>query len=271
MSEGSGGWLILRKQRALFTIYLKECVAYPAASFIWVLADAQSALILPAVWLAAAPNGVAGLDRGQLVSYYLVSMVLAQFITCHLMWDIAFDIREGDFSAQLIRPISFFRLNLARNLSWRVAKLFLFLPLGLLAFGLYAYKGATAPVFFSWEAVAAILLAQVLSFFAACCVALVTLWTTEFVSILRLYYIPEQFLSGRLLPLATLPFWAQGVARWSHFRLTNAFPAEILLGRVSSFETRLGLIAQLVWILFFWALAGLMLRRGLRRYTGVGM
>jgi ABC-2 type transport system permease protein len=226
---------------------------------------------LPAVWLAASPNGVAGMDRGQLVSYYLVSMMLAQFITCHLMWDIAFDIREGFFTSQIIRPIGFFQMNVARNFSWRVAKVLLFLPLGLLAYAMYAWHNSTAPISISVEAVIAIFLAQMLSFVAAYCMALITMWTTEFVSVLRVYYIPEMLLSGRMVPLATLPLWAQGVARWSHFRLTNSFPTEIMLRRLSTSEIRLGLLSQVLWIGFFGVCGYVLFHRGMRHYTGVGM
>lgn len=260
-----------RKSYALFVIYLKEFYAYPAVSFIWVLADAQTALILPAVWLAAAPNGIGGMNRGTLVSYYLVSMTLSQFITCHLMWDIAFDIREGIFSSQIVRPISFFRMNIPRNFSWRVGKLVLFAPLAVFVFAVYGWGGAVAPVHFSWAALVAVFLAQFLSFAAAYCVSLVTLYTTEFFSVLRLYYIPEMFLSGRIVPLTTLPPWAQDIARWSHFRLTISFPTQIVLGQLSGSEIRLGLAMQVGWILLFLGLGHVILQRGMRLYTGAGM
>jgi ABC-2 type transport system permease protein len=260
--------MISRKARVIF---FKELFAYPTASFIWVLADAQTALILPAVWLAASPNGVAGMDRGQLVSYYLVSMVVSQFVTCHLMWDIAWDIREGVFSSQIMRPIGFFWMNVPRNFCWRVAKLILFIPLGLFGFAVYAWHGVTAPVYFSWEALLAVFLGQTLSFVAAYCVALVALWTTEFFSILRVYYFPEMFLSGRIVPLATMPLWVQHISKWTHFRLTNAFPVQIILRQLPATEIRQGLVLQILWIGFFLALGAVLFRRGTRQYTGVGM
>ena len=61
---------------------------------------------------------VAGFSQQEMVSYYLVSMVLAQFITCHLMWDVAWDIREGLFSAQIVRPFPFLAHCAARNVAW---------------------------------------------------------------------------------------------------------------------------------------------------------
>jgi ABC-2 type transport system permease protein len=259
-----------RKLYALAVIYLRECFAYPAASFIWVLADAQIAIILPAVWMAAG-GVIGGFDRSELVTYYLASMTLSQFITCHLMWDMAEDIREGPFSTLLIRPISHFALNSARNLAWRVSKLLLFIPVAIAVYFVYLRATQPAPLSFSVPFFASVLLAHTLSYVSAYCVALVALWTTESQAFVRIYYIPEYFLSGRLVPLGTLPLWAAGLAGVLHFRYTNSFPVEILLGRLSASQIGTGFLAQIAWIVFFYFLGRILFRRGVRRYTGVGM
>ena len=265
-------FLPMRKLRAIFGIYLKECFAYPAAVFIWVIADAQTTLILPAVWLATSGNSqmVAGMPRGDLITYYIASMVLSQFITCHLMWDMAWDIREGDFSAHLLRPVNYFKMNLARNFSWRVNKLVLFIPL--LGFAILVYgRQGLSPMHFSWAFLAAVMLAQLLSYVAAFCVAMTALWTTEFMSTFRLYYLPEMFLSGRLIPLSALPLWALAFSKYTHFRYMNYFPVQVLMGKLGSSEVLQGLGLQVGWILVFLVLGQMLFKRGVRRYTGVGM
>lgn len=261
-----------RRLYAVFWVYLKECFAYPVASAIWVLGDVQTALILPAVWIAAAgPGGkVAGMTQPELVAYYLVTMTIAQFVICHLLWDIAWDIREGAFSSQIVRPIPFFPMNAARNLSWRVAKLILFTPLlGLIVF---AYGGVrTTSLQFTAEFWAALILAHTLSFIAAYAVSMITFWTTEFMSVFRLYYFPEMFLSGRLLPLDALPPWVKTVSEFTHFPYMVAFPANVLLGRVPSDQIGRGLVMQVVWCVVFYGLGRVLFARGTRQYTGVGM
>lgn len=262
----------LRKLAAIFLVYVKECFAYPAASAIWVLADTQTALVLPAVWLASAgPGGlVGGLDRSQLVTYYLCTMTLSQFVICHLMWDIAWDMKEGFFSPQLLRPLGYLRMTLARNLSWRVAKLALFLPV--LPVVWLAYGGLQGSrLYFGFEFWASVVLAHLLSLFAAFAIAMVALWTTEFMSILRLYYVPELFLSGRVLPLATLPLWAQGLADSLHFSYMIAFPANVLLGRLEGPAIWRGIAIQVGWCLAFLALGRVLFLRGVRVYSGPGM
>lgn len=261
----------LRKYRAIFEIYLHECFAYPAASFIWVLADAQTAMILPAVWLACsgASQTVAGMARPELITYYMISMVLTQFITCHLMWDIAWDIREGDFSTHLLRPIHYFKFNLARNLAWRSTKLVLFLPLAGLVYLIYQSVGMS-PIHLSGAFFVSVILAQMLSYCAAFCMSMTALWTMEFMSTLRLYYLPEMFLSGRVLPLSALPVWAVGLSTYTHFKYMNYFPVQVVMGKLSRFEIERGLIIRVAWILFFMGLAKVIFNRGVRQYSGFG-
>jgi len=263
---------VLRKLTAIFRIYLRECFAYPGASFIWVIADVQAALILPAVWLASAgPTGLAGgMDRAQLITYYLVTMTLSQFVICHLMWDLAWDIKDGYFSAQLLRPLDYFRTSLARNLSWRVAKLAMFLPI--LPVVTLAYGGLSGvSLHFSWAFIASALLAHMLSFLAAYALTMVSLWTTEFMSIFRLYYVPEMFLSGRVIPLSAMPPWAQTLGSFTHFPYMVSFPTKILLGELKTHEIWSGLGMQVGWCAVFAVLGPVLFSRGLRQYSGPGL
>lgn len=256
---------------AVFQVYVKECFAYPAATIIWMLADAQAAIILPAVWIAASgPGGrIAGLSHQELVTYYLCSMTISQFVICHLLWDIAWDIREGQFSFQLARPLSIFWYSFARNGAWRFTKSVLFMPLLLIV--ALAYGGVQwGALHFDWRFWTALIGAHTLSFLAAYSIAMLALWTTEFESVFRLYYIPELFLSGRLVPLATLPQWAQNAASCLPFRYTVSFPVDTLTGKMSAevFSASLGI--QVGWIVAAALCASLLFRRGVRQYTGFG-
>lgn len=256
---------------AVFAIYLKECFAYPATVFLWVLIESTNALVLPAVWGAAASSGsIGGFSAAEMVGYYLITAALSQFIVCHLMWDIAWDIREGWFTSFLMRPMSFFWMSTARNLSWRVIKIVFFLPILGLMIVFYPEvdlsQAHLGPAF--W---ASVLLAHTLSFAMAYCLAMVPFWTTEFYSILRLYYFPELFLSGRLVPLQMLPEWVRTFAEWTPFPYTIAFPAEIALGMRTESQVAQGLGIQAAYVAGFLFLGRVIFRRGTKLYTGVGM
>lgn len=263
----------LRKTYSLVSIYIQETLAYRAGAFIWTLADGQMALILPAVWIAAMGSGadvIGGRSASEMVTYYLWATLLSQFVVCHLMWDIAFEIREGIFSVYLLRPMSVVWAQLSRNVGWRVVKVLLFTPI-LVAF-LLIYRdyltdlSVHAGLLF-W---CSLVLAHFLSFFIAWTIALVSLWTTEFVSVFRLYYFPETFLSGRLVPIETMPAWAQSVAAFSPFKYTVAFPVSVLMGEVGAEVAVRGLATQCAWIAVFVLSSAALFRAGVRQYTGFG-
>lgn len=261
----------LRKFWALIGVYWQEMLAYPVASMIWILSDAMLALIMPAVWLAAAGGtGMFGMTEPEMVTYYLITLVLSQFIVCHLLWDIAWSIREGLFSVQLSRPMPIYWNAMAQNIAWRVGKLILFLPFLLLYFLAYGSYLGGVPLTFSWEFFASVFLAHILSFNIAYTVAMVALWTTEFHNVFGLYYLPENFLSGRVVPLDALPGWASVVGDYMPFRFTVAMPAEILMGRLSGAAIWEAFALQGAWIVVFAFLGRLLFARGVRQYTGFG-
>lgn len=253
---------------ALVRLYQADVFAYKASAFIWVLGDLQVALMMPIVWRAV--GGLSGFSVAEVTSYYLVMMTISQFVTCHLLWDIGFDIREGTFSGQILRPFSHLSMSFARNIAWRVGKLVLFLPFLLLLLPIYGFEHLVAGRV-DGSFLLALMLGQTLAFFAAYCIAMVAMWTTEFVSLFQLYYVPELIFSGRVVPLTALPEWAQAIGRASHFRYTVAFPTEVYLGRLTQAEVMAGFGAQVGWGVFFYALSLFLFQRGVKQYSGFGM
>lgn len=260
-----------RKTAAIVQIYLSDCFAYPASTFIWVIADVQTAALLPAVWLAAGAQTVAGMDHKQLITYYLLSMTFSQFLTCYMMWDIAWDIREGVVTSFLVRPFSYFVTSAARNVAWRVTKTALFVPLGAVVYFCYLGFGSAAQLHPTPAFWASVLLAHTLSFAAAYAVSLTAFWTVEFFSILRIYLTIDAFMSGRLFPLAAFPPAISRAADYLPFRYTNAFQVETIMGQHTQGEIWSGIAIQIAWLLAFILLGKILFERGVRRYAGVGM
>lgn len=253
---------------ALFRLFTADVFAYQAASLIWVVADVVDAFVLPLVWSTI--GGVGGMDVPTTIAYYISAMVASQFVTSHLLWDMSWDVREGALTSYLVRPFPHFWANVARNLAWRVGKVVMFAPLAGLM--LLAYGVPWGVKFnFGWSFWTALVLGHVLSFLMAYCLATVALWTTEFVSVFNLYYLPETLLSGRVLPLGAFPDWLARLTEATPFRYTVGFPVDVLLGQVGDDALMKGFAGQLFWCLAFALLGPWLFRRGLRRYTGVGM
>ena len=262
----------MRKVRALFTIYFQEGLAYRASGIIWVMTDVTTAITMPLVWATAAKGAtIAGYGTSDFVLYYLCMLLIQCFVQSHVMWDIAMEIKEGQFTTALLRPVDWYLLTFIRNLAWRVFRPVLFLPFFFLFLFLYRGMLGDAHVVLSPAFFLSVVLGHLVSFSLVTALAMVALFTQEAMSIFELYYLPMLLLSGNVFPIAVLPAWAQKVAHALPFYATIGAPTEILVGRTAASAVPGVLATQAVWIVvsylgyrFLWA-------RGLKRYAGAGM
>jgi ABC-2 type transport system permease protein len=263
----------IRKWRSLFSIYLQDSLAYRASAVIWILTDTLPAMIMPLVFISAMPTGgsIAGFSAASFVTYYLVMLLLTNFITSHIMWDLAYEIRDGLFTVHLVRPISYFQVCFMRNLTWRIMRVMLFAPFFVLfLWGFRGYLETFVP-YLGWETWAAIVLGHLVSFTFILWMAMLALFFTEIQSIFGLYYIPMLFLSGQLFPIGLLPDWAANIARYMPFYYTTAMPTELIVGRLLPADAHPMLLMQVGFIGVQLLVAHGLWRWGLRYYTGVGM
>jgi ABC-2 type transport system permease protein len=228
---------------------------------------------MPLVWAkAGAANGsIQGFTTSNFVLYYLCLLLLGSFITSHIMWEIAMEIKEGQFSNMLVRPVSYYQFTFLRNLSWRIIRTCLFLPFFVIL--LWAYSGYLhgAQVYLGWEMWVSVLLGHLVSFTTVMMMSMLALFTQEAMSIFELYYVPMLFLSGQLFPIAVLPGWAKLLGHLFPFYYTTGAPTEILIGRVSGTAALQTLGMQVLWVAIAYSVSRVLWAKGLKHYTGVGM
>ncbi|HEY3781835.1 MAG TPA: ABC-2 family transporter protein [Fimbriimonadaceae bacterium] len=265
---------LVQKWQAIFAIYFQDGLAYKASAVIWILTDVVTAVTMPLVWAtaSAATNGpINGFRTGDFVLYYLCLLLMNNFITSHIMWDLASEIREGIFTVALVRPISYYQVSFFRNLAWRVFRILLFVPIFLLLLFLYRGYLTGEHVYISFPFVITVILGHLVSFTFVMMMSMLALFTQEVFSIFELYYVPLIFLSGQLVPIAMLPNWAQSVARALPFYFTTGAPTEILIGRVQGDAIYQCMGMQIIWIVVAYAASKALWYKGLRHYTAVGM
>lgn len=261
----------VRKWLAVLGIYFQDGIAYRASGLIWITTDLVTAVTMPLVWAAAAKGGaIEGYNASDFVLYYLVMLLLNSFITSHILWEIANEIKDGQFSTALVRPMSFYQVTFLRNLSWRLIRTMMFAPIFVIL--LYLYRGLLeqSTVYLGWEFWVSLVLGHLVSFTFVMAMSMIALFTQEAVSVFELYYIPMLFLSGQLFPVKMLPMWAQSISKWMPFYYTSGAPTEILIGRLNTGVHEV-LLIQLGWVLLAYFTAQVLWKKGLRHYTAVGM
>ena len=261
-----------RHSLAVLRIWLQDGLAYSASGVIWVLTEVVTSGFMPFVWAAAAAGGmIRGFSISNLTMYYVAMMVCSCFITCHFMWEVAYEIREGLFTTNLVRPTSYLQFMFMRNLAWRIIRTCLFIPFFCLLPIVYSGLVSSFHLYFTPQVLLCMLLGHTLSFMSVMALAMIALVVTEAQALFELYYVPMLFLSGQLFPLSLLPHWTAALARFTPFYYTTGLPAEIMIGRVSHEDAWPLIGIQCIWILLCYGAFKVLWRYGLRNYTGVGM
>jgi len=218
------------------------------------------------------PGDVAGYTLAQMTSYYLVvTIVDALTAVAEDDWQIAADIKDGNISQFLLKPIDYltYRLCLygAGRLVFTACAL---VPVGLFLFFQREHFVLPADAAtLGWFAVSLVLTA-LLQFLISYTMALLAFWVLEVSTFIFILFAFEYIASGHLFPLDILPPAVLKALHFTPFPYQLFFPVNIYLGRVSGTALYEGLLVQTLWVVAAYFLARFVWSRGIRKYSAVG-
>lgn len=245
-------------------------LTYRGRMALWVLTGFFPLLSM-AVWLTVVAEGgpPAGWTTGDFLSYYAAATVLWNLSGQHVVWEWDRDLRSGDLSVRLLRPVHPFHQYATADLGNRVVLLAALVPALVLAALLVPgldYPVSPARVV---AVAAAGVLAYALSLVMASTFALLGFWSTQVGNVWMFWWGLGSFTSGWVAPLPLMPDWLRSVALVLPFRATMGFPAELAMGRLDAAQTAYGFAVGLGWLVAFGLLYRLGWRYGIRRYQAV--
>lgn len=208
----------------------------------------------------------------EMISYYLiVTIVDALTAVNEDDWQIAADIKDGNISQFLLKPINYMVYRLCLFFSGRATYLGVaVIPLALFVLALRHYfvlpaDGLTVGLFLF-----SVLLTALLQFFMSYAMAMLAFWVLEVSTFIFILFAFEYIASGHMFPLDILPKGFAQVLLYTPFPYQLYFPVAIYMGKVSGMELVQGLMIQTTWVFLAFAFAQLMWRRGIRKYSAVG-
>jgi ABC-2 type transport system permease protein len=167
----------------------------------------------------------------QMISYYLLATVVDALTAVNEDdWQIAADIKDGNISQFLLKPIDYLWYRLCLFLSGRVSYLAVAaIPLAL--FILYLHRYFVLPL--DWAVFGCFLVSTVLTallqFFMSYAMAMLAFWVLEVSTFIFILFAFEYLASGHLFPLDILP---RGLEQALYFTPVSAlFPGEHLHGQ----------------------------------------
>ena len=271
--RGSAGRLGL--EPAAFLAQLRVMLAvqlqYRAVLLIWLLFFVLKPVIFLSVWstIARSSGGqVGGRAPADLAAYFLVTMWIIHLTFVYLL-EVEGRVRRGEYSRLLLRPAHPIYDDLAANLAFKALTVPVLAAATVVLVLLFRPR-LEPPLWAIAAFVPSLGLAFVLRFVNGWALSLVAFWLTRLQAVVQAYLFVLSYLAGELAPLDLLPGWAQTAAWLSPFGWMLAFPAELLLGRLSPTQALIGLAAQLLWALLSLALLPRCWRAAVRRYGAVG-
>ena len=265
----------LTKWWAVYLVFFQDALVYKANAVIWLMTDTVPAILMPLIWLNSY-NGrseINGFTPSAMVVYYMVVLFLTCVVESHIMWDINTDVKQGKFNVYLTRPYSYMAYAYASNLSWRLMRTIMFIPLFGVVLALFHKWVTWNPRLydFGWHFWLAVALGHIVSFGITYAMGLLSLYLVEARSVYNFYYLPLVIFSGQIAPLSFFPKGVAEFARGLPFGYTLSLPAQIFIGRVHGNDLWFGYAGQLFWIAVSFSLAAILWRGGLKRYTAFGI
>ena len=219
-----------------------------------------------------AGSSVAGYSLAGMISYYLlVTIVDALTAVNEDDWQIAIDIKDGNISQFLLKPIDY----LTYRFCLFVAGRFIYVAVALIPVALFVYylrKFFVGPVNLPTFGLflISIVLTALLQFLMSFTMALLAFWVLEVSTFIFILFALEYIAGGHLFPLDILPPAISKVLNFTPFPYQLFFPVSIYLGQTSGAALWRGLIIQTFWVVTFYWVARLVWKRGIKKYSAVG-
>jgi ABC-2 type transport system permease protein len=172
-------------------------------------------------------------------------------------------IREGAFSAALLRPLHPLHQDLAEYSGWKFVMFVLWIPVAIV---LTLNVTPTKLVVFLVAIWGAFLVRTLYLWL----LGMTTFWTTRASALFDVVLALELMLSGRLVPTGLLPDWAANLADFLPFKWAFGFPIESLVAELSPAQLAGGLAMQALWIAIGIASVSVVWRAAVRQHIGVG-
>jgi len=208
----------------------------------------------------------------EMTSYYLIATIADALTAVNEDdWQIAADIKDGNISQFLLKPVNYLWFRFSLYLSGRITYMMVaFAPIALLIFFLRDYfvlpaDGLTFGLFALSLAMTALL-----QFFLSYTMAMLAFWVLEVSTFIFIVYAFEYIASGHMFPLDILPPVIKEALFLTPFPYQLYLPVGIYMGKVTGAELVRGLIMQAGWVVVAYLLARLAWQRGIRKYAAVG-
>lgn len=259
----------------IFFLHFQKYLEIRSRSFVWFLLSLVTPLLMILFWRGATSGGKVignGWTFSYLTTYYFLVVVGNAFLMSHREEDVGvLDIQEGNLSAYLLKPFSYYLIQLFDELPYRfmqgiygvIALIFCFIFMGR---SLTFVQDPEGILLCSIIAITAYLLSLTFKIV----IGFLAFWLTEIKGLFEVIEVILTVFAGYLLPIALLPDWLAHFASFLPFPYMLYYPIIAVEGKLPTITLLWVLLMQIIWLSIFGLLCKMLWKYGVRRYSGVG-
>lgn len=264
----------MKKYLQVFNNCLQNYSAYRLNFILWRVRVILTILIIFYLWLAvySGTSTAFGYRKIEMLTYVLLTLFINGIVFSTQTFKIAEEINFGTLSNFLIKPVSYFLYNLARDLADKFLNIFF----SVIEFIILIYL-IRPEIFIQTDPFIiaifclSVISASVLYFEIGVLLSFIGFWSNETWAPRFLFFILVSFLSGMYFPLDIMPRLIFEILSYLPFTYLVYFPLKIFLGHLSNHHMFEGLIISFIWMLIFYLLLKILWNKGLKTYTAEGM
>jgi ABC-2 type transport system permease protein len=215
---------------------------------------------------------LSGFTQAEMIFYYMMVAVVDVLTAVNEDdWQIAADIREGNISWFLLKPIDYLWYRFSLFFAGRVTfTVMASVPLAVFIFCFRKYFMAPPDLVTFVAFLCSLVFAALLQFFISYTMAMLAFWLLEISTLIFILFAFEYLASGHLFPLSMLHPALQHILFFTPFPYQLYFPVGVYMGKISGTQLQMGLLMQIFWVLAAFTLARFAWARGIKKYGAFG-
>lgn len=262
------------KYLQLAKITFEEYFVYRLNFILWRFRSFVSFLTLFFFWLAIYGNRseFLGYQKSQMLAYVVGIAILRSIVLGSRSVDLGGQIRSGELTKLILRPINMFSFWFSRDLVDKILNIFftaieIGIVLAIFRFPFYFPQNFANYIYF----LILCFLALFLYFFLSFVISLTAFWTEEIWATRWLFgIIFLEFFAGAFFPIDVLPVWLQKIIYLTPFPYLVFFPLKIWLEQLPAAVAFRAIFICFAWLVFFYWLAKFLWQKGVKNYGAYG-
>jgi len=250
--------------------YLQRAFAHRLGGLAWVINGSIGPLLTMMVWKIAGESGSFAMNSTEIVTYFLISIIVNRVTQSWAMEELGERIKDGSISMSFIRPYHYILELVGKDLGQKVSRLVNLIPIMVILVIVFG-KNLLMPSELSLALMLpALVLGYLLLLFISCSLGSLTYWVDDLDGLERMWWLLSSMASGVVIPLMMMPQSIRNFIELLPFRYFLSFPIEIALGQLSRDEIMWGYCFQVLWLVSVIIIYQILDSRLAKRYAAYG-